>query len=117
MGGIPLLNDNQMNSLRRILGTNQKLNLTVSHHGKTRKLPSFEEESTASSGGVVLAMIMSGDSTSGYTVHLYANGKESASTGTGTVFLPEVALTGSLPLGTWVLAHLSEVVVTGGNDA
>lgn len=117
MGGIPLLNDQQMQSLRRILSTNPKLNLTAAtpSQGNARKQPLFDEE-IETAGGVVLAKILSGTSTSGYTIELYSNGRESLPTGTGTVFLPEVALTGSLPTGTWVIAHLSEVVLTGGND-
>ena len=49
MGGIPVLNDNQMNALRRVIGTNQKFDLTVAPQGKSRRLPSYPEEETAAS--------------------------------------------------------------------
>lgn len=117
MGGIPVLNDNQMNALRRVVGTNPKLNLTVTPQSKSRKLPTYGEDVTATGTDVVLAKITGGSAAAGYTVELYSNGRQESSTGTGTVFLPEVSLTGTLPSGTWVLAHLSEVAVTGGNDA
>lgn len=44
MGGIPVLNDNQMNALRRLVGTNPKLNLTVTPQSKSRKLPTYAED-------------------------------------------------------------------------
>lgn len=44
MGGIPVLNDSQLTALRRVVGTNQKLNLTVTPQGKPRKLPSYAED-------------------------------------------------------------------------
>lgn len=47
MGGIPVLNDNQMNALRRVIGTNQKFDLTVAPQGKSRRLPSYQEEEMA----------------------------------------------------------------------
>ncbi len=49
MGGIPVLNDNQMNALRRVVGTNQKFNLTVAPQGKSKRLPSYPEEEAAAS--------------------------------------------------------------------
>lgn len=117
MGNIPVLNDSQMSSFRRILGQNPNLDLTSTPPGKSRRLPDYDGEVVASAKDVVLAKITGGSAAAGYTVELYADGRSEASTGTGTVFLPEVALTGTLPTGTWVLAHLSEVAVTGGNDA
>lgn len=44
MGAIPVLNDNQMNALRRIVGANQKVNLTVTPRGKSRHLPTYPED-------------------------------------------------------------------------
>lgn len=116
MGHIPLLNDSQMSALRRVLGENPNLDLTGTQPGKSRRLPSYDGEVVAADKDVVLAKITGGSAAAGYSVELYANGRSEASTGSGTVFLPEVALTGTLPSGTWVLAHLSEVAVTGGND-
>ena len=45
MGGIPILNDNQMNALRRIVGTNQKFNLTSKKQTSGRRRPTYEEDS------------------------------------------------------------------------
>ena len=50
MGGIPVLNDKQMNALRRIVGTNQKFNLTVVPKGKNRRLPSYSESVSETAG-------------------------------------------------------------------
>lgn len=44
MGGIPVLNDSQLTALRRVVGTNQKLNLTVTPQGKSRKLPTYSDD-------------------------------------------------------------------------
>lgn len=63
------------------------------------------------------ALITGGSSAAGYTVDLYANGFASGKTGTGTMFLPEVACDNSLDLsvGTAVLAHAVDVTITGGS--
>lgn len=116
MGKIPCLTRGQIRSLGRILGTDQKLNLTVPPRSKARHLPEYPEDAEIN-GGVVLAKITDGTAEAGYSVQLFANGRSNDATGNGTVFLPEVALTGTLPAGSWVLAHLTEVIITGGNDA
>ena len=54
-GGIPVLNERQMSALRRIVGSNQKINLTGTPKGKTRRLPTYqeaEEEASTESGGM-----------------------------------------------------------------
>ena len=58
MGGIPVLNDNQMNALRRIVGTNQKFNLTVAPKVNSRRLPSYADEGGDSVGHPFDAMIV-----------------------------------------------------------
>lgn len=54
-----------------------------------------------------MARVVSGNALSGYTVDLYADGLEEDSTGTGTLFFPEVAAYASqdLPAGSVLLAH------------
>ena len=52
MGGIPVLNDNQMNALRRVVGTNQKFDLTVAPQGKSRRLPSYPEDTSPGYSGM-----------------------------------------------------------------
>lgn len=117
MSNIPLLSDSQMSALRRILGKNPSLDMTGSpSQGKSKRLPTYDENN-ASGEKVVLAKIISGSAATGYSVEFYANGRNATNTGSGTVFLPEVALSSTLPAGTWVLAHLSETSITGGNDA
>lgn len=49
MGSIPVLNDNQMNALRRIVGANQTFDLTVAPRGKSRRLPENAEEAVSDS--------------------------------------------------------------------
>lgn len=44
MASIPVLNDRQMNALRRLTGTSRKFNLVPTAKAKTRNLPSYEEE-------------------------------------------------------------------------
>ena len=44
MGYIPVLNDNQMSALRRVVGTNQKINLTTPQKSLTRRLPTYSDE-------------------------------------------------------------------------
>lgn len=63
MGGIPVLNDNQMNALRRVIGTNQKFDLTVAPQGKSRRLPSYPEEETAASTEGMFRVTENGDGT------------------------------------------------------
>lgn len=64
---------------------------------------------------VVMAKIASKDLL-GYTVYLYANGIDQESTGTGLMFIPEVALDAEIPINSYVLAHPSSVQLTGGNE-
>ncbi|MDD4059184.1 MAG: hypothetical protein PHW08_00600 [Kiritimatiellae bacterium] len=54
-----------------------------------------------------MARVVSGNALSGYKVDLYADGLEEDSTGTGTLFFPEVAAYASqdLPAGSVLLAH------------
>ena len=47
MGSIPVLNDNQMNALRRIVGANQTFDLTVASKGKARRLPEYTDETVS----------------------------------------------------------------------
>ena len=116
MGSIPVLNDTQMAALRRIVGTNQKKDLTTAPRGRSRRLPSSYEGGANSSGmDAVPAQITGGDS-SGFLVTLYANGYDNGATGTGILYLPEVACNATLPTGARVLAHLSQVRITGGSD-
>ena len=44
MGNIPVLSDSQMTSLRRVVGTNQRFDLTVTPKGKARRIPAYPED-------------------------------------------------------------------------
>ena len=44
MGGIPVLNDQQMTALRRVVGTPQKFDLTVAPKVNSRRLPSYADD-------------------------------------------------------------------------
>ena len=50
MGGIPVLNDKQMGALRRLVGTNQKFDLTNRKGANARRFPVYPEEETSISG-------------------------------------------------------------------
>jgi len=58
----------------------------------------------------------SGSAADGWPVALYANGIHAASTGTGRLFLLEVAATAVLPVGAWVMGWPHATIITGGND-
>lgn len=74
----------------------------------------------AGSGGgddrVTLCQVTGGSSGAGYTVNLYAEGKNSASTGSGILYVPELALNSTIPSGSWMIAHKASLKVTGGNE-
>lgn len=68
------------------------------------------------SGKIALCQVGGGAASSGYSVIVYADGKDSPSTGSGTLFVPELAVNSYLPSNSWVLGHLSMLSVTGGNE-
>ena len=74
----------------------------------------------AGSGGgddrVTLCQVIGGSSGAGYTVTLYAEGKNSASTGRGILYVPELALNSTIPGGSWLIAHKASLKVTGGTE-
>lgn len=70
---------------------------------------------SGSGGDSVLCQIEGGSSGS-YSVTLYGDGKNSGPTGTGTLFVPDIALGAQIPSGTWVIGHKQAMKITGGND-
>ena len=58
MGGIPVLNDSQMNALRRVVGTNQKFDLTGTKKSQGRRLPTYEEENDAQAADVKIGAVV-----------------------------------------------------------
>lgn len=74
----------------------------------------------AGSGGgnadVVLCQVTGGNAETGFTVTLYANGKEKSSTGSGKLFASELAINSSIPTGGWIIGHRAMLVETGGNE-
>ena len=61
-----------------------------------------------------LCKITGGDSTS-YTVDIYANGKDAASTGSGTLQVANIHINETLPTGTWVVGHPAIVTEIAGD--
>ena len=61
--------------------------------------------------------ITGGNSVQGYTVKVYANGKDEASTDTGILSLLEVNCTSDLPSGSWVIGFATNLTLTGGTEA
>jgi len=60
--------------------------------------------STSETSLCYLCKITGGDSTS-YTVDIYADGKDEASTGSGTLQVANMHINESLATGTWVVGH------------
>ena len=70
----------------------------------------------ASAKDCVIAKVNSGDSSSGYAVTLYGNGINEAATGSGTMFVTELAMSTTIPANSYVIAHPTTIVETGGNE-
>ena len=60
--------------------------------------------------------ITSGTTAAGYVVAIYANGLGVASTGTGTLVVPMLAIGSDLPAGYIGWAYPSQLATTGGSD-
>lgn len=56
------------------------------------------------------------DPINGYSVDLYANGFQQKSTGTGTLYLPEVTTHTKLPINTAILAHICPATFTQSDE-
>ena len=59
-------------------------------------------------------LITGGNSSNGYSVTIYANGKGEASTGSGTIDVLEILWNDNIPAGTWVIGHETTTSATGG---
>lgn len=57
----------------------------------------------------------SGDNV-GYYIQLYENGIDEPYTDVGIMFMPEVAVNTMIPANSFVLAHMSQTLITGGNS-
>lgn len=66
--------------------------------------------------GVVVCQVSGGTSLAGYSVRLFANGRTAESTGSGTLYLPELAIGSELPSGSWIIGHRSLIRATGGSE-
>lgn len=64
----------------------------------------------------VLCRVDGGNAESGFNVTLYGNGKDQPKTGTGILFVPELALGSTIPAGSWILGHRSVMQITGGGE-
>jgi len=63
---------------------------------------------------VILCQITCGNAQTGYTVAMYGNGPNQSSTGTGRLFVAEIAFNSTLPVGTRILGHRAMIQTTGG---
>lgn len=66
---------------------------------------------------VVMCKIVRGSNDAGYSVIVYAEGKESESTGEGILYMAELALNSTIPSGSWVIGHRTMLKMTGGNES
>lgn len=72
---------------------------------------------SGSNADVVLCLVSSGNAETGFTVTLYGNGKDQASTGSGKLYAAELAINSTIPSGSWIIGHRAMLVETGGNEA
>ena len=75
----------------------------------------------AGSGGggddrVHLCRVTGGSTGAGYAVDVYADGRESECTGTGVLYVAELALNSTIPVGSWIIGHRIAIQTTGGNE-
>jgi len=76
----------------------------------------------AGSGGggtedkVFLCKVTGGSTGAGYNVQLFADGKDNASTGSGILYVAELALNSTIPAGSWIIGHRIAIQTTGGNE-
>ena len=73
-------------------------------------------ESGSAQPMAALCKITGGNSTQGFSVDIYANGKDKPVTGNGIIYATEMAISSVLPSGTWVIGHFTTIPVTGGSD-
>lgn len=70
----------------------------------------------AGAAETVICRVDGGNAESGFNVTLYGNGKDQPKTGTGILFVPELALGSTIPAGSWILGHRSVMQITGGGE-
>ena len=75
----------------------------------------------AGSGGggdekALMCKVTGGDSTNGYSVTVYPNGRSEGGTHSAKLFLPDVALDADIPAGTWIIGHKGAMSSTGGSE-
>jgi len=89
---------------------------TAYHVSTIRQVSTGKGGSSSSTSTTLcyLCKVTGGDSTS-YTVDIYANGKDSASTGSGTLQVANMHINESLSIGVWVIGHPSIVTEIAGD--
>lgn len=109
----------QLRRLHLIPGNGIKI--STSAKGTVISLDKVEETSNAS--GVAMSDVVpciinqtTDDPINGYSVDLYANGFQQESTGTGTLYLPEVTTHTRLPINTAILAHICPATFTQSDE-
>lgn len=65
---------------------------------------------------VIPCLVTGGSALEGYSVALYAKGFGESSTGTGTLWCPEVSTHTTLPTGTSILAHFCQATFTQSDE-
>ena len=103
---------------KKVKGDNQTIRVQESPSTYTisliRKSSGRKSGSSSSTSLCYLCKITGGNSTS-YTIDLYANGKDAASTGTGTLQVANMHINETLPVGTWVVGHPAIVTEIAGD--
>ena len=73
-----------------------------------------------SKGGSMVAgvpcKVTGGNAVIGFAVDVYADGIGETSTGSGTLYILEVAASAVLPVGAWVMGWPNVTLITGGSE-
>ena len=119
MSHIPLLSDEQMRNLGRILGAGHTINLYNSTAKGQRRLPTYTENTsaTATQGGAILARVVDNDrSKLGIVVRLYPNGPTHDPGSYVIAYAVEKAFGSYTPVNSWIVVFPNTIQILGGND-
>jgi len=109
---------NELNKRSRVLDSPT---IRTENTGAGIRLHAVEKITDPGSGGssdasTIIYKTTGGSTAAGYSVALYGNGRDQASTGTGTLEVCDMAWVSDLPVGTWGVAHALQITYTGGTE-
>ena len=108
-----LLHGRAVNRLMQAVFGMRGINIGVSHNADGILLSTDGGGTAAVGDAAVPARVTGAPSAGVYPVDLYADGKGEDSTGSDNLEILNLNLTEVLPVGTWVLAHVVDTLITG----